>query len=73
MPTYTFKKGKKTFTEFMSISEMETKLKEDTELQLVPSAPLVHSGRGLGKPSEGFKDVLKEIKSKHYKSTINTW
>lgn len=75
MPTYNFNNidTNETFSEFLTISEMEQKLKEHPNLSLVPASPLIHSGRGLKKPEEGFRDLLKDMKKKHYKSTINTF
>ena len=79
MPTYTFihKPSGYTQTEFLTIKEMEHWLEKNPEWDVVPAAPLIHSGRGLGKPDQGFRDVLREIKRKHSqgisKSKINTF
>jgi hypothetical protein len=80
MPTYRFINNDtgEEYTEFMKISELEVYLRENNNLtQLVNGAPMLHSGRGNGKPDEGFRDLLKDIKKKHSggisKSTINTF
>jgi hypothetical protein len=79
MPTYKFvnEKGEE-FEEFMTISALENYLKDNPNLtQLVNGAPMISSGRGMGKPDNGFRDLLKDIKTKHSggfsKSTINTF
>jgi hypothetical protein len=78
MPTYKFldtNTGKE-FDVFMSISERDVYLKNNPNLQqLVNGFPSMADPTrvGLRKPDDGFKDVLKEIKGKHRKSTINTW
>ena len=78
MQTYKFldtNTGKE-FDVFMSISERDVYLKNNPNLQqLVNGFPgMADPTRvGLRKPDDGFKDVLKEIKGKHRKSTINTW
>jgi hypothetical protein len=78
MPTYRFvnEKGEE-FEEFMTISALDNFLKENTNLtQLVNGAPMISSGRG-GKPDQGFRDLLKDMKKKHSggftRSTINTF
>lgn len=78
MPTYRFrnKKTKKEFEDFMSISAMEAKLKEDSNLQLVPSAPGIVSSVAIGrsmKPSDGFRDVLRKAKKAHPLGNVNTF
>lgn len=62
----------------MSISELDAYLQENPHLtQLVNGAPMIHSGRGMGKPDQGFRDLLKHIKKGNQKgisrSTINTF
>ena len=78
MPTYRFLNNEtgEEYEEFMSISALETYLEENKHItQLVNGAPLIHSGRGMGKVDSNFKDLLKHIKkgnSKGFtKSTIN--
>ena len=80
MPFYKFlnTKTNKEFTELMGISEMEGYLRDNPHItQLVNGAPMIVSGRGMGKPDDSFRDVLREIKKKHSKgrtkSTINTF
>lgn len=80
MPTYLFRNENtgETFEDFMSISAREVFLNENPHItQLVNGAPLVHSGRGMGKPDSGFRDLLKDMKKKHSqgitRSTINNF
>lgn len=80
MPTYLFINNDTgvEHEDFMSISALEQYLKDNPNVtQLVNGAPLIHSGRGLGKPDSGFRDLLKNMKkgnSKGFKrSTINTF
>jgi hypothetical protein len=80
MPTYKFVNNEtgEEFEEFMTISALDEYLKENTNLtQLVNGAPMIASGRGMGKPDQGFRDLLKDMKKKHSKgisrSTINTF
>lgn len=79
MPTYKFvnEKGEE-FEEFMTISALDNYLKDNPNLtQLVNGAPMISSGRGMGKPDQGFRDLLKDMKKKHSggftRSTINTF
>jgi hypothetical protein len=66
MPTYTFrdKDGNET-TEVMTIAEMEEK--EAAGFVVVPAAPFIGDmvRQGLKKPSDGFRDILRNIKKKH--------
>lgn len=80
MPTYRFLNNEtgEEYEEFMSISALDTYLEENPNLtQLVNGAPMIASGRGMSKPDEGFRDLLKDMKKKHSKgisrSTINTF
>lgn len=80
MPTYRFLNNQtnEEYEEFMSISLLEGYLRDNPHLtQLVNGAPMIHSGSGLKKPEQGFRDLLKDMKKKHSKgitkSTINTW
>ena len=79
MPTYKFLNNEtgEEFEEFMKISELDEYIESNPHLtQLVNGAPMLHSGRGMGKPDDGFRDVLKQIKKNANKgitrSTINT-
>lgn len=78
MPTYNFK-NKKTgeeFTTFMFMSELKPYLENNPDIE-----QMINTFSGIGdpirmgmqKPDSGFRDVLKEIKKKHRRSTINTW
>ena len=80
MPTYLFINNStgEEFEEFMSISALDQYLKENTNItQLVNGAPMIHSGRGMGKPDPAFRDLLKDMKKKNSKgvtgSTINNF
>lgn len=78
MPTYTFENTKtgEVFEQFMSISAREEFLKENPHIKtLITQAPPIGDPHRLGlkKPDAGFRDVLKEIKSKHKRSNVNTW
>jgi hypothetical protein len=77
MPTYTFKNTQtgEQWDEVMSMSAQETFLSENPHVQTVITNVRIGDPihLGLRKPDSGFRDVLKNIKDKHYKSTINTW
>lgn len=77
MPTYTFvnKDTGEEITEIMSIVEMEDFLIKNKNFQqvLYPVGIADPSRLGIRKPDSGFRDVLKKIKSKHRRSTVNTW
>ena len=80
VPTYSFlnKETGEEYELFMGISEREEYLKANPHIeQTVSGAPLISSGRGMGKPDQGFRDILREIKKKNSKgitkSTINTF
>ncbi|NBX51127.1 hypothetical protein EBT25_14665 [bacterium] len=78
MPTYAFKDNNtnEVFEKFMKMSEKEQFLLDNPHLESVIGAPATVYNNA-GKPDQGFRDVLKEIKSKHdakfTRSTINTW
>lgn len=61
----------------MTISEMEQFEKENPGFEIAIGAPLIHSGTGLKKPDQGFRDVLRTIKKGNskgfYGSTVNTF
>ena len=80
MPTYRFINNEtgEEFEEFMTISALDDYLKDNPNLtQLVNGAPMLSSGRGMGKPDNGFRDLLKDIKRNNSRgisrSTINTF
>jgi len=80
MPTYKFVNNEtgEEFEEFMTISALDDYLKDNPNLtQLVNGAPMISSGRGMGKPDNGFRDLLKDIKRKNSRgisrSTVNTF
>jgi hypothetical protein len=80
MPTYRFLNNEtgEEFEEFMKISELDDYNANNPHLsQLVNGAPALSSGRSMGKPDAGFRDVLKQIKKNANKgitrSTIETF
>lgn len=73
MPTYSFRNTKtgKEYEEFMSISERETLLKENPEIEPMLTTPAIVSGvDGLRKPDDSFRDILRNIKKKHKGSDL---
>ncbi len=79
MPTYDFrnKKTNEQFEKFMSISAKELFLAENPDIEQILQAPGFNYSGVDKKPDAGFRDILKEIRSKHDKrftrSTINTF
>ena len=80
MPTYRFLNNEtgEEYEDFMSISALDEFLKTNPQVtQLVNGAPMIHSGRGMAKPDNGFRDLLKDMKKKNSKgiagSTINNF
>jgi len=81
MPTYSFrdKETQETFDKLMSYSDKLVFLEENPHLEpIITSAPGIGDPvrLGLKKPSDSFRDVLKNIKShhpgsRHTKNTIN--
>jgi hypothetical protein len=77
MPTYTFKD--KTTNELvehvMKMSEYDQFVQENPNLERTfEDSPGLVSGVAIGtsmKPSSGFRELLKGIKKKHRRSTIN--
>lgn len=76
MPTYLFlnTETNEQFEQFMTISERDKFVSDNPKIeQLVNGAPSIGYSYNSRKPDSGFRDVLKEIKTKHKKSNINTW
>jgi hypothetical protein len=77
MPTYTFRRKStgEEWTTNIKISERDELVADPDIEQLIVSAPILSDSArmGLAKPSDHFRDRLKEIKRKHWKSNINTW
>jgi hypothetical protein len=77
MPKYTFENTQtgEVYDDFMSISAMETLLAENSHIKQVLGTPLIVSGvsSGRNKPDSGFRDILKTIKKRHPRSTVNTF
>jgi hypothetical protein len=74
MPVYHFydkTKPKITWEAEMRISELDQYLLDNPHAETVPSSPMVVGGVGSIKVDNGYKDVLREIKKKHRRSTIN--
>lgn len=73
MPIYTFEKhkGGKHYDLTMPYEELEQYLKDNPDVFHV----LKFGGfsGGTGKPDEGFRDMLREIKRANPGSTVNTW
>lgn len=73
MPTYNFRRistGEE-WSEFLTIAARD-ELVLDPDIVQCPAAPAIVSGVKR-KPDDGFRDVLKKVKSSHWKSTINTF
>lgn len=81
MPTYTFrdKNTGDVFDKIMSYSAREQYVQENPNIEVIIGAPPLVDPASAGrlKPDAGFRDVLKEIRSKHdarfTRSTINTF
>lgn len=82
MPTYTFLDTETDhLVDFvMPIRDLDQFKKDNPNLVQQVTAPMIHSGRGIGtkaKPDDAFRDKLKEIKKEHSKgmtkSTVNTF
>lgn len=76
MPYYKFRQGKRTWREFMTISERTKFLSENPDVeQLIDGFPADADSVKLGrtKPADGFKDLLKQIKRNNIGSKINTF
>lgn len=79
MPTYMFrnKQTDEQWEDFMGISECEKYLEDNPFIErLVNGAPMICDPTRVGvhsKPDNGFRDVLRNIKSKHRGSNINTF
>jgi hypothetical protein len=80
MPTYTFRNNEtgEEFDDFMSMSSLDEYLKTNPHLTtVINGAPALVSGRAMGKPDNGFRDLLKDMKKTHSKgisrSSINTF
>ena len=74
MPSYTFrdKKTEETWTDLMTISEMEDYLKKNKNIGLVPAAPLIVGSVGQldSKTDSGWKDQLSRIAERHPESPL---
>jgi hypothetical protein len=79
MTTFVFidRKSKKEMTFEGTIAEAESFEKINPQLEWLCSAPLIHSGSGMKKPDQGFRDVLRTIKKGNSrglsKSNMNTF
>lgn len=75
MPTYTFRDTTtdEIFVQTMKISEMVEYKDANPHIEVVPGAPMIGYSTVLRKPDNGFRDVLKNIKSHHRGSNINTY
>ena len=74
MPSYTFrdKKTEETWTDLMTISEMEEYLNKNKKVGLVPAAPLIVGSVGQldSKTDSGWKDQLSRIAERHPESPL---
>lgn len=76
MPTYRFynKDTKEEFETVLRISELDEYKRNRPELEQRVTGVLGYSDParlGLAKPATGFRDLLKNMKTKHRGSTIN--
>jgi hypothetical protein len=76
MPTYTFRDINTGEIEehVMKISQLEEFKKNNTHLEMyITGSPGLSDPARLGlvKPAAGFRDLLKNMKKKHRRSTIN--
>lgn len=73
MPSYTFrdKESGEEFEHFVKMAELEDFLARNPHIEQCVQCPAISYTAITPKPDEGFRDVLREIKKKHYKSTIN--
>jgi hypothetical protein len=77
MPSYTFKDkitGELT-TKMMSLSERDSYLEDNENLQLCLATPGFADPHRMGriKPDDNFRDLLRETKKAHRGSTVNTF
>ena len=78
MPTYNFvntETGEEYEEFFTSFSAKDTFLAENPHIKQLPSSFGIGDPIRMGqqKPSDGFRDILRNIKKKHRGSTVNTW
>lgn len=73
MPTYNIKNKKtgKITTETMTISEMEAFEKANPDKEVMCGAPILGYNYSRMKPSDDFRDRLREMKKKHPGNNIN--
>ena len=76
MPTYTFrnKETDEQFEETLRMSELDQYREDHPELKMIiNTAPGIADNVRLGrvKPSDGFRDRLKDIKKSHKHATMN--
>ena len=75
MPLYVLKDTNTNTEEdvLMTWDSLQEHLAQNPHLKLVPQAPAIVSGTGrvMSRTDEGFKDVLRNIKSKHRGSSID--
>jgi hypothetical protein len=61
----------------LKMVEREKYLVENPHIMQLPSLPALHSGRGMQKPDEGFRDILREMQKQNSKginrASINTF
>lgn len=78
MPTYIFKNNEtdEVYEVFMGISERDQFIIDNPGVtQLPPNSLTVVDPVRLGrmKPSDSFRDIIRNIKKEHHGSKVNTW
>lgn len=75
MPNYSFKNEKtgEVYELNMSYDDKLKYLEENPDVRALLSRPSIGYHMLVRKPDDNFRDVLKNIKSKHQGSTVNTW
>jgi hypothetical protein len=75
MPNYHFfdkTNPKEVWDKEMTMNELDIYLELNPTFDTCPATPMIVAGRP-SKPDNGFRDVLRTIKSKHRRSDINTF
>lgn len=78
MPNYTFRNNEtnEVYDITMSISERDKYVQDNpSHTQIITGAPSIGDAARLGlkRPDDGFRDVLKNVKSHHKRNNINDW
>lgn len=75
MPSYNFRRKStgEEWTDFMSISEMESTLSSDSDMEIAPPdtcAQLDPWRMGRQKPPDGFREITRRVKRFYKDSTV---